>query len=388
MKLTISRDPFLSALRQCLLRGGPVGNPNLGLVALTATKILKTGAPDMLTLRASIGIVATEVMVAATLEEEGEIAVDCKALRDTVAGMPAGDISVELKKDKLYVKHGARRWVGKTLPAQNVSVLPLPGPDAEALVLPAAELLTMIDRVKFAIAAVPGDRPSRVGIFLDVKEGEPTAIVWGDHLNCLYCPVPPPPVRTDSRRWQLLLTEPVIDRLRELALEKDSPEIELRQGRDYAWLTSRSSLICFSPPIEPYVDWRHMLTFLQHSPICRLPRLALLSSLAALISAADALCMAHVVFDVGKHELSIEHHAGPGETGRGGSTDEFGDRVPVTDVATETTVSFYLNAKYLRDALDAAGEDAVLHIEQSAQAIVLTTERGYCCIVSLMHPKG
>lgn len=377
MKLTINRDTFLKAVTQCNIPVVNTGNKALACAALVATKDLKSPGPDSLSLRSTNGLIAIEPLVLCKVEEEGDCAVNFKMLRDAIATMPGGDLSVELtKKGKLVVTHGKRRWTSDTLPEKDVPKVPDPSTSTMKLRFGARELLDCVSRLEFVMDNVPKDQTARQGVYLDVVEKQLSAVAIGEHM---FAYNKPPTERCDAggKPFRMLLPQYALKQVRELAAEDENIVLELRAlDGAYSWLSDSSTLLCMVPPRGEYTDWRKLFAAVKHTPICRIPRLALLNSLNAFISTSTNPYHHMTVTLFADGSLGIEPAEG----------DHFQDRIPVTDIVAKELPTFTLQAQYLRDALKAANADALLTTLDNGIGIGLQTDDGFLAMISLAHP--
>jgi DNA polymerase III sliding clamp (beta) subunit (PCNA family) len=380
MKLTINRDLLLKAVRRCDLKASQTGNAALACVALHAKRI-----PDMpggLDLKATNGLVGVATMVACTTIEEAAVAIHCKHLVTAIAQMPNGDLSLETQtrgdSTRLTIRGGNRTWSEQARPVADVRDLPDPPDSGERLKLPAPDLLALLDRTRFTIADVSAERTGALGVFLDASDAV-DAIVLGNHVwtrSTLARKNPGDPFRA-------LLTEMALPHVRDLAIDAGNETVEFSRNDHFTWIENSSTMVCFSPPPGDYHDWRDLFSRVRSSPICRLPRLATLETLKAMIATSTTPDLTRTwVRLLQSGELRLDYQDPKDET-------FFHDTVQVSDIEAGARPLFMANAYHLLQAVDAAGGDVVLrHDVNSGTQIVLATEDGFWCMNSLFAPDG
>ncbi|HEX9640557.1 MAG TPA: hypothetical protein VGB13_04515, partial [Candidatus Krumholzibacteria bacterium] len=361
MKLTVNRDILSKSLRRCDLKAAPTGNPALASVALSARNV--PDLPGGLDLRATNGLLGVASMVACNTEREGDVFINTKQLATVVNMMPLGTLTLESRGEDLVVTSGERRWRGKTLPLTHVKALP-ELPETATLKLPAEELARAIDRVRFAVSNAGAEHTARQGVLLDLLDGALSSVVIGDHMIAIS--------RGQEKlagTWRGFLPEITLPLAHDIALEEEKGTIELFCDEHYTWLQNSSTLLVYNPPPGEFIDWRFQLSKLKPTPICRLPRLAVLESLKALIAACPEEFARTWVQVKSDGTLLLDYSSSSGDIA-------FHDSITVTDLTETPCPAFIINAEYLRDALDAAGGDAILNHDDYRHAS-LTTEDGF-----------
>ena len=378
MKLTINRDLLLKAVRRCDLKASHTGNPALACVALHATRI--ADMPGGLDLKATNGLTGIATMVACDTQEEHALAIHCKTFAQAIATMPSGTLTLQSEPLKggavrLIVKGGQRTWKGLTRPVSDVKDLPEPADGTRQLKLTGTEFLTMLDRTRFAVGDVGAEHIWRQGIYLDVSSRF-NAVVIGDHLCARY----------ETARgvaggdFRLLLPELFLPYARELALEDEKGVITMTQGEHFAWLESTATMLVMNPPPGEYLDWRKALTSLTQLPVCRLPRLAVIETLRAMLSTSPSSITPTWLRLLPTGDLRFDYHHADGEV-------FFHDTIPVSDIKIDSLPIFMVDAKLLLDAVEASGTDPVLSHVDTGRHIVLTTEEGFFWAGGLLAPE-
>jgi len=379
MKLTINRDLLLKAVRRCDLKASTTGNAALACVGLHAKRI-----PDMpggLDLKATNGLAGVATMVACATEEEDAVAINCKLLATAIAQMPPGDLSLETTRrgdsTRLTIRGGKRTWSDQTRPITDLRGLPDPPEGGDRLKLAAPDFLALLDRTRFAVADVAGDRTGALGVFLDASDVL-DAIVLGNHVwtrSTL-------PRKTPGAPFRVLLSDIVLPHVRDLAVDAGNEAVEIYRDSNFVWIENSSTMIVFSPPPGEYHDWRYFFSRVATAPICRLPRLAMLDSLKAMIATSTTELTRTWVRLLPTGELRLDYNDQKGET-------FFHDNIAVTDISPDARPEFMANAHHLLQGLDAAGGDVVLQYDSSSgQQIVLATEDGFWCVNTLFAPEG
>lgn len=163
MKLTVSRDPLLSALQ---LAGRAVSTrstlPSLGGVLLSATE-------QGLTLRATdmeMGLILT--LEEAVVEQPGNVLLPGRLLVDVARSLPTGEVAVEYRTEQRDVEITAAgaRFHLRTLPTDDFPRLP--EPEGDPVVLPAAQLAATIELVARA-ASRDEVRPILTGVLVQAE---------------------------------------------------------------------------------------------------------------------------------------------------------------------------------------------------------------------------
>ena len=173
MKLTVPRDPLLSALQ---LTGRAVSTrstlPSLGGVLFTASE-------DSLTLRATdmeMGLVLE--LSEAKIEEAGSVLLPGRLLVDVARSLPSGDVTIAYRTEQRDVEitaSGARFHL-RTLPADDFPRLP--EAEGDPVKLPAAQLAETIELVARA-ASRDEVRPILTGVLVQA-EGSALTMVATD----------------------------------------------------------------------------------------------------------------------------------------------------------------------------------------------------------------
>lgn len=378
MKLSIDRDLLLKSLRRCDLRGGQLGNAALACVTLTAERI-----PDMpggLDLSATNGLLGVATMVAALVERESKVAINCKRLLQVVATMPQGAVALESKPAQqegeldLFISSGKRKFRERTFPLADVKVLPNPTPTREVRV-PARDLARAFARVSYAVADVGNDHAFRKGVFLDIEPDTLHAVVIANH-NVTTQTLS---VKT-GKSFQALIPDLALAHARDLCEEEGDGTITLSANEDYTCIDNSTTRVLFAPPKDPYLAWRQVLASQSYMPICRVPRFALLEALKAVIVAADDPDPAMWVRLLPSGVLRLDLYDKAGRA-------DFHDEVPVTDVTGQALPTFMANPSFLLDALQAADLDCVLECLDTGRQIALKSDEQYFWTGSLVWPK-
>jgi DNA polymerase-3 subunit beta len=163
MKLSISRDTFLTALQ---VVGRAVSSrstlPSLSGVKLTATsKELTLAATDI-----ELGLTMNVTEVA--IETEGTLLLPGRLLGDVVRSLPSGEVTLALRSEQRDVEltAGGARFHLRTLPAEDFPRCPETA--AEVAKLPAGPLAETIDRVARA-ASRDEVRPILTGVLVQAE---------------------------------------------------------------------------------------------------------------------------------------------------------------------------------------------------------------------------
>jgi DNA polymerase III sliding clamp (beta) subunit (PCNA family) len=371
MKITIDRDTLSKSLRRCDLRGGgALGNPALSGVALSARRI--TDMPGGLDLRATNGLLGIATMITCNTEREGDVFLNTKQLASVVNMMPPGALTLDSPGEELTVSNGKRRWRGKTMPLTDVKQMP-DAPNTPALKLPAEAFLAGLERVGFVVPNVSREHMIRVGVLIDAPGDSLTFVVIGEHMiaTARSAVVPTTP-------WRGVIPDIALAHAREIATEEDRGSIEIFADEHYTWIQNSSTVLVYPPPPGEYLDWRLMLSRITHTPVCRVPRLALLESLKALITACPEDVPRTWVQVQPDATITLDYADREGRV-------TFHDDVTVTDLTKSELPAFIADARYFRDALDAAGSDAVLNYVNDRH-VSLTTEDGFLWTCALIHP--
>jgi DNA polymerase-3 subunit beta len=250
MKLSISRDIFLSALQ---VVGRAVSSraavASLGGVKLTAT-------PSELTLSATdteLGLTMTVSEVA--VESEGTLLLPGRLLGDVVRNLPGGEVSLALRTEERDVEltAGSARFHLRTLSAEDFPRLPELG--GEPATLPAGPLAETIERVARA-ASRDEVRPILTGVLLQA-DGSTLTMVATDSYR----------LSVKHTELEQALPEPIeanvpARALRELAriVAQEAPEeVSISLSPNQA-VFQAGSVILFSRLIEgQFPSWRQLI---------------------------------------------------------------------------------------------------------------------------------
>jgi len=371
MKITVDRDSLSKSLRRCDLRGAPTGNSALSCVALSARRV--PDLPGGLDLRATNGLLGIATMITCSTEREGDVFLNTKQLASVVNMMPPGTLTLESPGEELVVSNGKRRWRGKTRPLTDVKDLP-DVPPQPTLKLPAAEFLAGLGRVGFVVPNVSAEHKVRQGVLVDAPGDSLSFVVVGEHMVASMQSAVVP-----GSAWRGLIPEFALSHAREIAVEEEKGAIEVFATEHYTWIQNSATLLVYSPPPGEYLDWRLLLSRVTHTPVCRVPRLALTESLKALIAACPE--------DVARTWVEVRPDATISlDYADRDSQVTFHDDVTVTDLTKSALPAFIIDASHFRDALDAAGGDATLNYVNDRH-VSLTTEDGYLWTCALIHPN-
>lgn len=380
MKLTIDRDLLLKAVKRCDLKAAPTGNAALACVALHAKRI-----PDMpggLDLKATNGLVGVATMVACATQEEAAVAINCKQLAAAITTMPLGTLTLDTQRlsggaVRLAVQGGKRRWQGLTRPVEDVRDLPEAPDSADRFTVSAKDFLALADRTEFAVRDVASDSAFRLGLFLDAADTLDT-IVCGNHIVAHASMARSKP----GDAFRALLTDVALPHVRAVAAESQGELLTISRAQSYVWVENSSTMIVFTLPPDDYLDWRRIIAATKTAPVCRIPRLALLDTLKAMLATATHREVQTWVRLLPSGEIRFDCHDPDGET-------VFHDSIHVQDVQTEQLPTFMVNAAYLHQIIDAAGSDIVLRYDlDSGQHVIVTTDDGFWCMLALVSPSA
>jgi DNA polymerase III subunit beta len=250
MKLSISRDTFLTAL-QVVSRAvsSRAAIPSLSGVKLTAT----SGELTLSATDAELGLTMTVSDL--TIESDGTLLLPGRLLGDVVRNLPGGEVSLALRPEQgdVELTAGSARFHLRTLAADDFPRLP--GFEGEPAKLPAGPLAETIDRVARA-ASRDEVRPILTGVLLRV-EGATLTMVATDSYR----------LSVKHTELERPLPEPIeanvpARALRELAriIAQEGPDdVSISLARNQAVFQS-GSVVLFSRLIEgQFPSWRQLI---------------------------------------------------------------------------------------------------------------------------------
>lgn len=109
----------------------------------------------------------------AKIEKEGNLTIPARILTDFVASLPAGQVQLEVKENKLFLNCGMIKANFIGLPASEFPSIPSLE-EKEIIFFQKEEFINAVSQVAFA-AAQDESRPVLTGVLLVIKEGE---LVW------------------------------------------------------------------------------------------------------------------------------------------------------------------------------------------------------------------
>lgn len=130
-----------------------------------------------LTLLGCDGEMWAQRKILAHVEDPGAICVSFQLIKDVVANLPDGQVSLEVEGTSLYLREGASEYRMMVLPAEEFPRIPDFGSNAE-LTLTMGEFRSAVDSVAYAVAE-DQSRPQLTGV-LFVYDGKTLTLVATD----------------------------------------------------------------------------------------------------------------------------------------------------------------------------------------------------------------
>ncbi len=262
MKLTIPRDPFLSALQ---LVGRAVSSrstlPSLGgILCVVERGKLSMRATDM-----EMGV--SLVVEGGSSERDGTVLLPGRLLVDVARTLPEGDVTMELRSEQRDVEltAGDARFHLRTLPADDFPRMP--EVEGESATLPAAPLVETIERVARA-ASRDEVRPILTGVLVQADGAKLTMVATDSYRLSVKHATLEPPV---AEPLEANVPARALQELARMVAAEEPEEIGISLSRNQAIFTFGSVALSSRLIEGQFPSWRQLIpeTF-EHE--VRLPR--------------------------------------------------------------------------------------------------------------------